>query len=283
MQPEAALTLAPDDRAALPLLEPKGVLFSTSYFLDLKKLWDNRAKLLNETQLKQLEDADKNSGRFLGGAKLSNLVQQVGTYQRIVVAQTDPTSYKKKPQTPIPSFAMVVDMRDNAFGRSMETVLRGAALLGGFQVGIKLVEEDRAGAKLVSFLFEEEKEFKQDQTDIRFNFSPSFATVNNQFFISSTVELGRELLDILAKEDGKQFSKVESVRVYSSGAAALLRTFEEQLLTQAVLAQAFDPKTAREQLRAIAQAIENLGVLENSTHLGANELRYDFRLMLGKR
>lgn len=283
MQEEATLLMAPAERTSLPLLEPKGVLLSTSYFLDLKLLWENRAKLLKAEQLKQLEDFDNNSGRFLAGAKISTLVQQAGPYQRVVVAQTEPTTYKKKPQFSLPSFAVVVDMRDAAFGKSVETVLRGAAFLGGFQVGLNMVEEDRAGAKLVSFRFDEDKELKGDTTGIRFNFSPCFATVKNQFFIGSSVELGRELIDILDKEDGKKFVNAETVKVYSSGAATLMRAFEDQLLTQAVLSEAFDPKTAREQLREIIQIISDLGVLENSSTTGRNDFRYDFRMTFGNK
>ena len=42
--------------------------------------------------------------------------------------------------------------------------------------------------------------FKGDVNDLRFNFSPCFRRVGNQFVVCSTIELCRELVDLLQKE-----------------------------------------------------------------------------------
>src|SRR5207253_1226590 len=62
-----------DDPGLLPLLEPKGVVFSTSFFLDVSKVWEDREKLFNATQAKAIEDLDKNPGAALIGLKPSKL------------------------------------------------------------------------------------------------------------------------------------------------------------------------------------------------------------------
>src|SRR5262249_23770643 len=41
-----------------PLLEPKGVLYSGSFYLDLSKFWEFRAKLFNSKQVKTFEQFD---------------------------------------------------------------------------------------------------------------------------------------------------------------------------------------------------------------------------------
>src|SRR5262249_24426975 len=67
--PEALSALhlpSTEQGGALPLLEPKGVLFSTSYVLDVKEFWEHRAKLMNAAQVKAFEEFDRNSGKFLG-------------------------------------------------------------------------------------------------------------------------------------------------------------------------------------------------------------------------
>lgn len=47
--PEYALHVPPKgEPGSLPLLEPKGVVYSQSFYLDLGYLWTNRAKLLND-------------------------------------------------------------------------------------------------------------------------------------------------------------------------------------------------------------------------------------------
>ena len=47
---------ATDQPGSLPLLEPKGVIYSSSFFLDVSKLWEHRAQLLNDKQLKDFRD-----------------------------------------------------------------------------------------------------------------------------------------------------------------------------------------------------------------------------------
>src|SRR5262249_7341722 len=57
--PEALSALhlpSTEQGGALPLLEPKGVMFSTSYVLDVKEFWEQRAKLMNAAQVKAFEE-----------------------------------------------------------------------------------------------------------------------------------------------------------------------------------------------------------------------------------
>src|SRR5262249_47230454 len=141
-------------------------------------------------------------GKFLSGIRMSTLLGQAGTYHRFVAAHQPKAAYGKQPKQPLPAFAFVTELRDaEGFSKGVSTVLRGAALLALTQVKIKIVEEKHNGCDLVGWRFDEEAPFKRDVNDIRFNFSPCFATVGNQFFAASTLELGREMIDLLKKEE----------------------------------------------------------------------------------
>src|SRR5262249_13857404 len=177
---------------------------------------------------KAIEEADKNTGRLpLAGFQLSKLLAQSGVYHRIVVVNQPTVPYKMKPKQAIPAFAIVTEMRDpDGFSRAAEASLRGAALLGGNQVSLKLVEEDYKGVKIVGYRFPEEP-FKQDVNDIRFNFSPCFVRVDDQFVVCSTIELCHELVDLLQAEAkaGKKGEKaIARQRIYSAGVAEILAT-----------------------------------------------------------
>jgi hypothetical protein len=271
---------------SLPLLEPKGVLFSTSYHLDLGRLWEDRAKILTEQNAKAFEKADKSAGLFLGGAKLSKLLTQVGPHQRVVVVQQAKSSYKTVPTARIPAFAIVVDMRDPGFAKSMDTILRSAALLGGAQVGLELNEKKYSNTTIVGYRFPEDGKLKGDVNNIRFNFSPAFLKVGDQFVISSTVELARELVDLLqaeAKAPDKKLNPLTSQsKLYGSGGAALLKATEDQLLTQTILGQALAPKLAQEQVQALIDLVGRLGVLHIEENYGKNDWRLDLRWLVGK-
>src|SRR5206468_10415464 len=126
-------------------------------------------------------------GRFLGGIKFSKLTAQAGPHQRVVVAQPSQPGYEIQPTTRIPAFALVVDMRDQQFAKSMEAVLRAVALLAGSQFNLKLVEEKHGHVTIVGYRLPEDGKVPSDTNNIRFNFSPCFAAVGDQYLIASTL------------------------------------------------------------------------------------------------
>lgn len=284
MSKAAVMFLPVDKNGSLPMLKPPRAISSTSYYLDLGNFWDHRKEILNEKQVEALDRVEKQSALFLGGVKLGALLKQAGKYHRIVAANQDKPHYKIKPASPIPSFAVILDMRDPAFAKSMNTILRGAALLGSFQFGLRLVEEKHGSHTLVTYYFPEDKKLEADQGNIRFNFSPCFTHVGDQFVISSSLELGRDLVDLLEKENRANTSAATTrTHLYAKGVAANLTAGEEQLLTQFVLGQGLSLKAARDQVRDLGDLIGRLGQLHLETSYGANEFRFDIRLQADKK
>ncbi len=213
-----------------PPLTPKGVLYSESFYLDPAPFWTDRAKLFSGQQAKALEDADKNSGKFLSGLRLSKLLTEAGPYHRFVAAEQATAGYTVTPKQHIPAFALVTEMRNpESFGRSLETVLRGAAFLATTQVKLKMNEEDYKGCAIVTYRFPEDAPYKGDNGGYRFNFSPSFTRVGNQFVASSTTELCRELVDELQKEavSSSGAPMTRQARLIPGGVADLVKAFED--------------------------------------------------------
>src|SRR5262249_22159808 len=81
-----------------PLLQPKGVIYSSSSSFDVARIWNDRGYLFGEMQAKALEDFDKTSARFLAGAKMSQLLTQAGPYNRVVVVNQPTVPYPTKPK-----------------------------------------------------------------------------------------------------------------------------------------------------------------------------------------
>jgi hypothetical protein len=272
---------------SLPLLEPANVLASSSWHLDLAKLWEQRAKIFNEKQLETLEKFEKESGKFLGGIKLGQLLPQAGPHQRLVVTQQTKIGYKTQPKTKYPAFALVQSMREPEFGKNMETLLRGAAFLASLQANLKMNEEKHGKYSLVGYRFPEDKDVfvGADYATTQFNFSPCFASVKNQFIMSSTIELCRELIDLIDKEDPQKNTSTSTTRqrFYSSGGADILRGNQELLLTQLILSQALAPKAAKEQLRQLIDIVDRAGVLNMEIQYGANDARMNLRVTLGSK
>jgi hypothetical protein len=270
-----------------PLLEPKGVLFSTSFYLDISKFWEYRDKLFNSKQMKAFEDFDKQARPALAGNQFSKLAAMAGGYLRFVVTNQPKSSYKVSAGVPSPAYALVVEMREPAtFSKKMDGILRAAALLATTQIKLKAAEEAYHGHTIVGYRFPEDVAVKGDVGNYRFNFSPCFVAVGNQFAACSTFELGREMVDLLEKEakGGSNPGSPATMHslAFSTGGAQLLETYKDRLYTRAMLDQAVAPDQATKQVESFLDLVRRLGVLEIEENYGEREFRYEWRLKLGK-
>jgi len=282
-----SIYLAPDGQpGSRPLLAPKGVLYSESFYMDPAAFWTERAKLFSDQQIKSFEEADKNSGKFLSGLELSKLLTEAGPYHRFVAVEQESAGYKTTPKQHVPAFAVVTEMRDpEAFGRNLETVLRGAALFALTQVKLKMTEETYKDCQITSYRFREDAPYKADVNDVRFNFTPSFARVGDQFVVASTVELCRDLVDEVqteAKAPPVASAVCRRFRLVPGGFADLVKVFEDSLVTQTILDQAVPPAEAREQVKAFAQWVRGLGPVDAEEAYTPDSFRFDLRWKTAK-
>ncbi len=275
MAPLASMFLPEDARGSLPMLHPPRVMSCTSYYLDLGTFWNNRHKILTKEQAKTIDAFEAQTSKYLKSIGLGNLLQQAGKYQRVVVAIPDKSPYKTKATLETGSFAVVLDMRDPSFAKSMSTVLRGAALIGSFKFGLKMVDEKYKDHTLVTYYFPENRPLEGDDNNIRYNFSPCFTQVGNQFVISSTLELGKDLVDCLAKESSDVSPATQRTYVYGTGVAANLRTAEDLFVSKAILSQALPATDAKKQIDKLVKLVERLGELRFETRYGRDDFRFD--------
>lgn len=267
-----------------PPLEPKNVIFSQTEFFDIARIWTDRDRLFSEQQAKALEQAEKQSAPFLLGGKFSRLMTLAGPHYRFVAVHQTKTGYKTTPKYSIPAFALAWELNQSqTFMKAVEPILRGAALLGGAQADLKLVEEEYKGHKLIGYRFPEDKKSKGggDDNYLRYNFSPCFTRVGDQFLACSTIELCRELVELIGKEK-KTLDPSKAVlphsRIYASGAVAYLKTLEDFIATRATLDQAVTPQEAREQVKLLLDMVRRLGVLTYGVEFKEKTTEYNIRL-----
>jgi hypothetical protein len=258
---------APDKPGSLPLLEPKGVVYSQSFYLDLGALWTDRKKLINEQQLKDIEKAEKDISKFLPGTTLGKLLEMSGPYHRIVAVQRDEKLYSVTPDQAIPPFALVSSMRDPQFGKTASSAIRAGAMLATFQVGLAMSEEQYDGVTIVSYRFPENKPFPGgDPGKVRFNFVPCFAVVGDYLVASSSPGLVKELIPELRKtsDPAKCSPAVWRAKTYAAGLAQTIRDNPEPVVTNAVLTDGVGLEEAKRQVAALADWVATLGAAELS-------------------
>ncbi len=285
--PDNALHVGMDlEIGSRPLLEPKGVLYSSSYYFDFAKLWSDRVKLFPKGTLKGFEEANKNSLLVFGGVRLEKVLEATAPYQRIVVVNAPKTPYTRQPITRFPAFAFIPELKNpERFASAVGTSLRFAALALTGQFGMKSVETKHAGHTIVGYRFDEKIDNNNDIGDVRFNFEPCFVRVGNQFVFCSTIGLCKELVDLLVAEQkapSKGRPETGRNRLFASGIAQFLTDNQDQLITQAILDQAVDPAEAKAQVAQTIRLVESLGSFTLSSLFEAKQFRYDIKLRLSK-
>ncbi|HEY8506390.1 MAG TPA: hypothetical protein VIL46_17535, partial [Gemmataceae bacterium] len=273
----------PGEPGTLPLLEPEGVLFSHSFYLDLKAMWDYRKLLMPEGVAKSFEEGVKQGSRFIPGGTLPKVFERSGVYHRFVAAAPRDAGYGTELLQKLPSFAFVTSMRDPAFVRTVEPLIRTGALAASTQFKLRMREEEYKGVKIVGYHFPEDRDLPGDVSKLRFNFSPCFAAAGDQFLVCSCVPFCKELIDEVrsASRAGSSPANMR-MRFYAEGAKALLNAAPDQLVTQAVLDQAVPVGEAKERIAEFLTWLERAGTLTLETEHGADSFRFDIRWQYGK-
>jgi hypothetical protein len=265
----------------LPLLATPKTVVSYSYFLDLGQMWEHRRKIFNDKQADAMDKAEQEFAKVAFGAKLGSLLQQMGNHHRVVIAAGEKsTSGANKAYADIPSFALVMDVRDPQFSKSLNLAVRSLGLVGvlASKGAVKMSDKEHGDQKVLCFSFIEGKTFEGDPTGLRFSYSPSFAMVGDQLVFSSTFGLAKDLIDELARPaNAKPQAATSRARLYSESAALALRQSPDKMMTQLILAQSLSPAAAREEVRRILALTEKLGTVDLDLNYGRDDFRFDVR------
>jgi len=277
--PEFALHVPTTGKpGSLPLLEPPGVLYSQSFYLDVGYFWKNRSKLANDETRKAFEEGEKGLSKVLpGSVKFGELLEMWGPYHRLVVVNHDVMPYKTQPAQLIPAFGYAVTMNDSKFGTAMDAALRSGGLLASFQFGVKLSETEHDGVKVVAYRFPENKPYLDDTQGIRFNFEPCFAIVGDQFIAASTVELCKKLIaEVKRTATLPGAAAVWRGKGYAAGGGSALMALPDPLITEYMLRDGSGIEAARKQVDDLAAWLKTLGTVRVEVDEAGAEYRLDF-------
>jgi hypothetical protein len=278
MWEELKLHVPPKGTAgSLPLLDPPGTIYTHSLHLDAAYFWKNRDRLVNEQTLKDIEEGEKQISRFLPSrAKLGELLEMWGPYHRVVVANHDTRPYKTEPGLKLPAFGYVATARDPKFGPDLAPVLRSAGVVASLQFGLKMVEHDHEGVKVVAYRFPENKPLADDPENLRFNFEPCFAVVGDEVVVASTVELGKKLITELKKpRPAGATSAVVRGKFAVKAAADALGEVADPLVTDAILGRGLGLAEAKKEIAALVAFVKTLGTVGVELDVTDTEYRVD--------
>jgi hypothetical protein len=261
LPPEFTLHVPPvGTPGSLPLLEPAGVAYSQSFTLDLATFWREREKFVNAQQLPDLEKFNTEVSKLISGPSFGKLLEMSGPYHRFVVLSKSELPYKTLPSTVLPPMALVSAFRDPKFAKPVTAALRGGAFAASLATGMTLSEETFEGVKIVSYKFPENRELPGDADNLRYNFMPSFAVVEQSLIVASEPSVIRALIPELRKPVTADASApVWRGQAFAKGVAELGKNNPDPITTNLILTRNLGLDAAKAETKQILAWLETLG------------------------
>ena len=165
------------------------------------------------------------------------------------------------PEQFLPAMALVTSMRDPKFGDGMSSALRAAGFIATLKFKLKMTETEHDGVKIISYHFPVKGEYPGDDTNLRFNFVPSFAVVGESFVVASRPELIIDLIPELTKtpSDSAMSQAVWRGELYAHGAASAIEQNPDPFVTNTILTQGVGLTEAKQQVQTLTDWINTLG------------------------
>ncbi|MCR9202441.1 MAG: hypothetical protein NXI04_27685 [Planctomycetaceae bacterium] len=223
--------------------EVKDSLFTLSAYRDASEMWLRAGDLFNEDINDGLAEADANlttffSGKDFGEEILGALTPQIG----FVASRQDFQDILPVPTIKLPQFALVLNLREpekmtRELRRTFQSMVGFFNVIGAMEGRPQLemdIDKLENGAELITSVYiPEEGEEDSEYAPILFNFSPSVGFRGDQFVVSSTSRLARELVLQPRKRDGT--GRNTAVKLDAETLKTVLADNRDQLVSQNML------------------------------------------------
>lgn len=283
----------PAGPAAVAPLNVPGTIASLSLWRDLARIWEARADLFAPEVVQGFAKLDGIAGQFFGGRDFgTGVLGSLTDDWRLVVARQDYEAMKPVPDTKLPAFALIADLKpddDDDFAQRLKVAFQsfvGLANLGAAQSKappLELGSEPFAGVTIATARFMPPKAPPDPKEPVhaRHNFSPSTAQVDNHFILSSSVGLTRDLIQALKTPPRREDA---TLLVQADGAelARLLERNRRRLVMQNMLENGHDQARAGEEVDSLLHLLRLLGQGRLSVQDAAETVRLNVSFALSR-
>ena len=261
--------LPPRGQGAPEPLKPKGTIASLGVWRDMSAIWEVRNDLFPPEVVQGLAQLDTFAGQYFGGRDFgSGVLGAIGPDWRIVVAEQDYSQIKPVPDTKLPAFALVIDLKpdDEDFAQRLKVAFQsfiGLANLGAAQSKappLELGSEVVDGVTIATshFMAPKAAPGAKESVHQRQNYSPSAAQVDNHFILSSSLGLTKDLIPVLRKP-AKETDVTAIIEADGPTLAHLLGMNRQRLVTQNMLEKGNDKATASGQIDLLLGLLQYAG------------------------
>lgn len=268
--------LTPSEGTAREFVAPESnVLFSLEIHRDLGSWWENREVLHSEKLIPQFVGFNTIVGQLFGGVDvLEDLFGEIEPHLRLLGVRTDYDQGNPSPY--LPSFVLAFRAKDaDKFARAFRV---------GFQNGIGIVNFERAKDNKEVMLICSEKvndtvitgarwlepEDEATYKNIQFNFSPCLARQGDLFYLSTSIEALRLLM-----QQPLATTKLPSIsdRFYLSGSQLhqILVQNYEMLIWNKMIEIGGDQERAKNEIQIFLDVVRQFIYAELTAHYEPNQ------------
>ncbi len=263
--------LPPKGSGAAPLIMPPGVIGTVSLWRDFSAIWEARTELLPPETVQGLAQLDTTAGQFFGGRDFgSGVLGALSNHWRLVIARQNLADLKPAPDVKYPAFALIMGLRpeDDEFAQQLKVAFQsfiGLVNLGGAQTKappLEMGSETVEGVTIATSHFKVPKIAQGDKpppVHLRYNFSPSVAQVGNDFILSSSVALTRDLIKALKNPPAAPAGGTLVAEADGPELVKLLELNRSRLVMQNMLERGNDKSQAEEGVSTLFQLLRYLG------------------------
>ncbi len=258
--------------SADPALETESTILSISTYRKVSEMWLRAGDLFDERMNDELAKADANLTTFFAGKDFGeDVLGSFGPAMQVLVNRQSFDDVLPKPALKLPSFALAGHLENAAesqteLRRTFQSMVGFLNVIGAMQ-GNPQLDQDidiYKDNKIYTASFVPEPDEKEsERARIQFNFSPSLAFAENRFFIASTKQMAKELVDAAQNEQTTRGETSNTaIKLNAEALGEILSDNRDQLVAQNMIKKG---QTREESAAEIGLLLEVLSLFEGMT------------------
>jgi hypothetical protein len=260
----------PDSQGAADApLETESTILSISTYRKVSEMWLRAGDLFDERMNDELAKADANLTTFFAGKDFGeDVLGSFGPAMQVLVNRQSFEDVLPKPALRLPSFALAGHLENAAesqtqLRRTFQSMVGFLNVIGAMQ-GNPQLDQDidiyRDNKIYTASFIPEPDEKDSERARIQFNFSPTLAFAEDRFFIASTKQMAKELVDTAHdKQTTRGETSNTAIKLNAKALGEALDDNRDQLVAQNMIKKG---QTREESATEIGLLLEVLGLFE---------------------
>ncbi|NQV25548.1 MAG: hypothetical protein HQ518_14405, partial [Rhodopirellula sp.] len=251
--------------AADPPLVTDSTILSLSTYRKVSDMWLRAGDLFDERMNDELAKADANLTTFFAGKDFGeDVLSTFGPTLQILISRQNFENVLPKPALRLPSFALAGHLENaeetqTELRRTFQSLVGFLNVIGAMQ-GNPQLDQDidiyRDNKIYTASFIPEPDEKESERARIQFNFSPSLAFANDRFFITSTRQQAKDLIDAAQNQPTTRGEASNTaIRLNTKTLGEALNDNREQLIAQNMIKKGQSRDESANQIGLLLEAL----------------------------